>query len=146
MDTQKNIVIRTRAIIIDEGKLLVVRHSKEAKYTALPGGHLEWGEDIKGCLIREIIEELGITPEIGRLLYINNFIEKETRQSIEFFFEVTNSHEFKNLENLERTHAFELAEIIWASPADSNPLRPGRVWEDFKNGMILSDIVRYLNE
>ena len=146
MDAEKKIIVRVRAIIIDEGKLLVVKHSPTAKFTALPGGHLEWGEDIQECLIREIIEELGVTPEIGRLLYVNNFIEKETDQSIEFFFEVTNSHEFKNLENLERTHAFEIAEIIWASPADSIPLRPKSLWEDFTTGKILSNEVRYLSD
>jgi ADP-ribose pyrophosphatase YjhB (NUDIX family) len=146
MDTEKKIIVRVRAIIIDEGRLLIVKHSPTAKFTALPGGHLEWGEDIQECLAREIIEELGIKPEIGRLLYINNFIEKETDQSIEFFFEVTNSHEFKNLENLERTHAFEIAEIIWASPTDSIAMRPKGVWEDFKIGKILSDEVKYLSD
>jgi 8-oxo-dGTP pyrophosphatase MutT (NUDIX family) len=61
-------------VILHEDKLLVVKHSPEDTFVALPGGHLEWSEDIKECLKREMIEELGVAPEIGRLLYINNLL------------------------------------------------------------------------
>ena len=74
MSQDKKIVVRARAVILHEDKLLVVKHSPEDTFVALPGGHLEWKEDIKGCLKREMLEELGVAPEIGRLLYINNFI------------------------------------------------------------------------
>lgn len=66
-------VIRSRAIIVHEGKLLVVRHAHNPSYAALPGGHLEPGEGPQATLIREIEEELGVTPTLGRLLYVNTF-------------------------------------------------------------------------
>jgi ADP-ribose pyrophosphatase YjhB (NUDIX family) len=110
---------------------------------ALPGGHLEWGENIKECLEREIVEELGVKPEIGRLLYVNNFVEDDT-QSIEFFFEVINSDKYINLENLERTHAHELTEIYWVKPADDMKILPQKFNEDFKLGKIISNEVRYI--
>lgn len=144
MDTQ--IVVRARAVIINEGKLLVVKHPNNMNYGVLPGGHLEWKEDIKECLSREIVEELGVAPQIGRLLYINNYIEKETIQSIEFIYEIVNSKEYLNLENLKRTHSHEIAEICWVKPSDSIVILPKDFGEDFKHGMVLSDKIRYLRD
>lgn len=136
--------VRVRAIIISEGKLLGVRHPHDTSFVALPGGHLEWKEDIKECLEREIVEELGIKPEIGRLLYVNNFIDADEKQSVEFFFEITNSHEYKNMENLPRTHAYEIAEMVWLSPTDDIRIMPKGLEDYFRREKILSDEVRYI--
>jgi ADP-ribose pyrophosphatase YjhB (NUDIX family) len=144
MNIDKKIVVRARAVILHEGKLLVVRHAHDDSFVALPGGHLEWGENIKECLQREIVEELGIKPEIGQLLYINNFISGYV-QSVEFFFEVTNSDQYVNLENLERTHAHELAEVHWVESTDAIKILPKVFWDDFKVGKIISDEVRFIN-
>jgi len=75
MGEEKKFIIKVRAIILHEGKMLVVRHPHDTSFAALPGGKLEWGEDIRECLVREIIEELGVKPEVGRLLYVNNFTQ-----------------------------------------------------------------------
>jgi 8-oxo-dGTP diphosphatase len=144
MPSAKTFIIRCRGIILHNGKLLVVRHPKDVSYAALPGGHLEWGESIKDCIRREIIEELGVKPEIGRLLYVNNFINKEGVQSVEFFFEIVNGGDYEGCEKLARTHAHELAEISWASPADNIRILPEQLARDFKEGTIISDTVRYI--
>ncbi len=141
----KKFVINCRAVLLHEGKLLVVKHPHDTSFAALPGGHLEWGEDIKECLQREIIEELGVSPKIGRLLYINNYLDGDRKQEVQFFFEVTNSHEYKNIENISRTHAYEIAEVLWIEPTDTIRILPKGLGEDFKNGQILSDKVRYLH-
>jgi len=146
MNKDKKFVVRTRGIIIHEGKLLGVKHPHDTSFCALPGGHLEWKEDIKECLRREIIEELGVNPDIGRLLYVNNFMDGDIRQSIEFFFEITNPQDYKNIENVSRTHTDEIAEVCWIEPSGVIPLLPKRLWEDFKNGDIISDQVRYIHD
>jgi ADP-ribose pyrophosphatase YjhB (NUDIX family) len=145
MPNIKKFVVRCRGIILYNNKLLVVRHPSDVSYAALPGGHLEWGEDIKDCLRREIIEELGVEPKIGRLLYVNSFVNQEDVHSVEFFFEVTNGIDYEECEKRARTHAHELAEISWASPADNVQIRPEQLARDFKEGSILSTAVRYIS-
>ena len=63
--TQKIIVVRCRGIILHDSRLLIVQHQGNALSAALPGGHLEWGEDGIECIRREIIEELGVEPLCG---------------------------------------------------------------------------------
>ena len=137
-------IIRCRAVIMHDGKLLVVRHMLNDDYLALPGGHLEWGESIQGCMRREIIEELGVEPKLGRLLYVNNFVQDNV-QSLEFFFEITNGGDYVDCEKLERTHAHELAEILWMSPSSNVRILPDRFGKDFAAGTILSDTTKVID-
>lgn len=141
----KKFVIRCRAIILYEGKLLVVKHTPDANFVALPGGHLEWKEDIKEGLRREIKEELGISPEIGRLLYVNNFIQGKRKQSIEFFFEVINSQDYKDIKDSKAIQTDEIAEMSWAEPTSSVSILPKTLGDDFKSGTIISNEVRYIH-
>ncbi len=146
MEQNQKFVIRCRAVIIHEGKLLAVKHRHEHDYLALPGGHLEWGEDIKTCMKREITEELGVEPEIGHLLYVNTFIDASNIQSIEFFFEVLNGKDYLNTEELFRSHAHEINKIIWASPTDDIKILPQKFADDFKDGKFNFNEVQYISD
>jgi len=146
MKNEKKIMIKVRAIILYKGKLLAVRHPHDTSFAALPGGHLEWGEDVKGCLSREIIEELGVKPNIGRLLYTNTFTQTDGKHYIEFFFEVMNGKDYLDTEKFARSHAHEIAEIVWISPADNIRVLPKSLGEDFKAGKIVSSEVRYIKD
>lgn len=142
----KKFVVRCRAIILHEGKMLLVRHPHDTSFAALPGGHLEWGEDVMQCLRREVIEELGVEPKIGRLLYVNTFADGKNTQPIEFFFEVTNGGEYVEASGLERSHAHEIIEMLWASPTDDIRILPKALGEYFKQGEVLSNQVRYIRD
>jgi 8-oxo-dGTP diphosphatase len=53
----------TAAIITKEGKVLIARkasHSNLAGFWEFPGGLVEEGETPAECLVRELVEELGI--------------------------------------------------------------------------------------
>ena len=56
----KNIIETTiRAVIEEKGKVLLCWH-KRGNHYFFPGGHLEFGENIKEALAREIKEELNV--------------------------------------------------------------------------------------
>ncbi len=147
MSEHTKFIIRCRAIIIHDEKLLVVRHHKDSDYVALPGGHLEQGEDVKECIRREIIEELGIEPEIDRLLYIHTFQNKndENKLELEFFFEVKNGEKYLDCKNLSGSHTFEISEIFWTGINDKVKILPEKIGENFKSRKLFSDEVRYIN-
>lgn len=141
----KKFVIRTRAIILCKGRLLVCRHTPEAIYVALPGGHVEWGEDPQEALVREIQEELGVTPSVGRLLYVHTYI-RDSIHSIEFFFEVANGEEFLIERVGAASHAHEISELFWTKPGENVNLLPRPIVDDFYYGDLLHDRVHFIKQ
>jgi 8-oxo-dGTP diphosphatase len=59
--TATNTEIITRVVATDHGRILLARERNERWYF-LPGGHVEPGEHIHTALLRELAEELDITP------------------------------------------------------------------------------------
>jgi 8-oxo-dGTP pyrophosphatase MutT (NUDIX family) len=134
-----NLEIRCRGIIIHDNKLLVVRHTAGNLRVALPGGHLEAEEDPLICIKREIFEELGVNPDIGRLLYIHTLTHYDGKHLVEFFYEITNGSDFIDCEDLDRSHADELAEILWIdqnTPTNYAVLMPEEIFKDFTSGSL----------
>lgn len=65
----------TKAIIIAEGKLLVLRiHDEEDTWFILPGTGLRFGETLHDGLRRECREELGMEVEIGDQCFVRDYI------------------------------------------------------------------------
>ena len=56
-DDITELVVRTKALIINHGKILI---GNENGVFQFPGGHLEKNESYNDCLKREILEETGI--------------------------------------------------------------------------------------
>jgi ADP-ribose pyrophosphatase YjhB (NUDIX family) len=143
-ESNKKIIIRCRGIILHDNKLLVVRHAPDAEYFTLPGGHLEWGETVLDTIKREIFEELGIQPIIGRLLYVNNYVDINFVQSVEFFFEITNSGDYFDTDNLGGSHKAEIAEMCWVGKQQKMEIVPPEIQTDLNNGTILANEIRYI--
>jgi len=67
-DTEKSYFhILAKSIIIDHDCILVVK-AKNSDNTFLPGGHLEFNENLKSTLAREIREEIGIDCTVGEYI------------------------------------------------------------------------------
>jgi A/G-specific adenine glycosylase len=63
------------AVISRNGSVLIARRPDEGLLGGLwefPGGKLEEGEDLPTCLKREIVEELGVKIEVGKLMGVYN--------------------------------------------------------------------------
>lgn len=56
-----------RAIILNEGKLLLVRETEDGKWS-LPGGWADVGDSPSVAIIREVSEETGLEVKVSRLL------------------------------------------------------------------------------
>lgn len=138
--------VRSRGVIMHEGKLLVVRHADGRDFFALPGGHVDHGENPKECMERELVEELGVKPVVGRLLYVYTYANKEGIYSVEFFFEIENSADYLHHEEMEKTHAHEIAEVRWVMPDENVSILPLEFYEEFKSGKIHNQGVRFLKE
>lgn len=144
-NSERKFVVRCRAVIMHEDELLVVKHPHNMTFAALPGGHLEWGEDPRECLRREIVEELGIEPILGRLLYVNTFMDGANKQPFEFFIEVTNGKEFKDAEKFIGVETKELAEVLWVKPDTSERMLPVEFAKDFREGKLIRDETRFID-
>jgi len=141
----KKFIVRTRGIIVYNEKILVMKHDSNDYYYALPGGHMEFGEKVIDSLEREIIEELGIVPQIGRLLFINDFTREEG-QSVEFFFEIINGKDFLDTTNVGGTHKHEFVELHWFSKNEDKLILPKPIQKHLNEGTLLSDTIRFLSD
>lgn len=61
---------RVCAMMISDGRILAM-HDERSPYYYLPGGRVEIGETAENAVIREVQEEVGVTPKIVRPLWLN---------------------------------------------------------------------------
>lgn len=120
-ESPQNRRVNVRAIIIQNGKLLCQKLKNshtlhDAEYWCTPGGGIDFGESLQEGLTREIIEETGVTPVIGNLLFIQQFMDGE-REQLEFFFHVTNASDYEILDLASTSHGdIEVAECAFVDP------------------------------
>lgn len=115
--------VNVRAIIYQNGKLLAVKHigsdGEAAPYYAVPGGGVDPHESLEHGLSREMIEELGVDPIIGRLLFIQQFPSgrRGYEEELEFFFAIDNPEDFDALDLTTTSHgSIELAVCEYIDP------------------------------
>ena len=122
--------ICVRGIVLYEGKLLCARlkpyrdlnRTKSNDFWCLPGGGLDPGESLIEGVEREMIEEIGVKPEVGNLLYVQQFVDGG-KEFIEFFFHITNSTDYLNIDPSKTTHGEEeIEEIDFVDPATTHIL------------------------
>lgn len=117
--------VAVRGIIVKDGKLLCFRlkpyrHRISGEYWCIPGGGVDSGEALLPALERELIEETGIAPVIGRLLYIQQYKpHDQNREDLEFFFHITNPEAYTNIDLSKTSHGeTEVEEFAFIEPRE----------------------------
>lgn len=121
VEAPQNRRVNLRAIIVKDGKLFCQKlknshtlHDNE--FWCTPGGGIDFGESLHEGLTREIIEETGVEPVIGNLLFIQQFMDGD-REQLEFFFHVTNADDYETLDLASTSHGdIEVAECAFVDP------------------------------
>ena len=67
------------ALIIEDGRVLLVKrgHAPRAGEWSIPGGVLELGETVRECVVREALEETGLTVDALELLGVFDRIVRD---------------------------------------------------------------------
>jgi 8-oxo-dGTP diphosphatase len=79
----KTIRIRVAAVIIEDGRILMVTHKKKNNlYQLLPGGGVEYGESLDAALKREMKEELDIPVDVFEPVLICDSIDPSGKRHI----------------------------------------------------------------
>ncbi|GHS99839.1 hypothetical protein FACS189421_11030 [Bacteroidia bacterium] len=77
--------IAAKAIIQrDDGKVLVLRRNDKNKLWDIPGGRIEFREDPKDGLTREIMEETGLKVKLGAVSAVWSFMTDKDNQKVGF--------------------------------------------------------------
>lgn len=125
---------RVNGLIIRNGKLLVLRMKNKVSF-CLPGGHVEFGEDTKRAIIREMSEELQTEFTIEKeLAIVENFYQDKNKldtHEISFYYIVSPIQEekipFENFtlneidKNVEKQHFFEWLDLSQINNIDFKP-------------------------
>lgn len=73
---ERKVRVSAKAIIIQDGKLLAMRHrDADGDYFLFPGGGQHNGENLISTVERECLEEAGVIVDVGAVLYIRDYIE-----------------------------------------------------------------------
>ena len=104
-------IIRTRWVIIDKDEILMCRIAHN-EHRCLPWGKVDGGEMTKDALSRELVEELGVLPEVWWLIAINEFVKKGDT-NIDMWYEIINGEAYRDCPWQESSHAFELWEVAF---------------------------------
>lgn len=116
--------ISVRGVALHGGKLLCVRlrpyegkiRAEGGDYWCLPGGGLEDGESLLAGIEREMVEETGIKPVVGGLLFIQQFASGG-KEYLEFFFHISNGTDYLHIDLSKTTHGeTEIADIDFVDP------------------------------
>lgn len=115
--------VNVRSIIFNDGKILAVKHKtstgEEADYWAIPGGGLDPHESLENGTRREVMEELGVTARVGKLLFMQQFAStrKGFGEELELFFHIENPKDFSTIDFTTTSHgADELARCEFIDP------------------------------
>lgn len=130
--------IRAGAIIIKDGRLLMVGNGRDYLYSV--GGRLKFGETAEEAVVREVYEETGVKMETDRLGFVHeNYFFGDAPSNlnkliyeISFFFYMKVPENFAPIsENFKEDSGIE--RLVWVSPDDNMKIYPEFFKTELKN-------------
>lgn len=116
--------VNVRGIVYRNGQILaqVLKANTADPFWSTPGGGLDDNESLAAGLQREFIEEIGIAPVIGKLLFMQQFNDGK-REQLEFFFNIENVDDFDTIDMSKTTHGeIEVESCEFIDPKTSKVL------------------------
>lgn len=115
--------VNARGIIYRNGELLVTKFRQEDDSESVHwgtfGGGVDDGESLHDAIHREMIEETGITPKVGKLLFVQQF-EDDEKEYLEFFFHIENDQAYTAIDLAATSHGIlELTRSAFLDPKDN---------------------------
>jgi|GEM_PF-2606192 len=113
----KKIKIISRAVVIHNNKLLLVKN-RARDFWSLPGGHWEFeNESLGECAIRETIEETGHLIELGDMIFCQEFRKPESIVLETYWAATISNKDKKNIEavvnHMDIDEDSEIEQVAW---------------------------------
>jgi ADP-ribose pyrophosphatase YjhB (NUDIX family) len=132
--------ISAGALVVEDGRLLMVRHRKPGEYDfwVAPGGGVIGTESLAQAAEREVREETGLEVLLDELVYVEEFHSPDTRHC-KFWFCASVAVGELSTHSAEATAEF-IVEAAWHTEADLKDLQifpealRGRFWRDRERG------------
>ena len=121
------------AVVAHDGRILLARRNHEPFYNkwCIPGGHIEYGEQVEDAMRRELEEETGLTAaESSFFGYYTEYYPELEWHAVALIFTVKPE---ETAEGLSRQEA-EVKELSWFTPEEIKELPMA-----FEHGRIVSD-------
>ena len=81
-------VVGVGAVVLDGDRVLLVKRAQAPLkgHWSLPGGAVETGETLEQAIAREVLEETGITVEVGPIVEVLDRISRDVEGRVEHHF------------------------------------------------------------
>ncbi|TSC68462.1 MAG: 7,8-dihydro-8-oxoguanine triphosphatase [Parcubacteria group bacterium Gr01-1014_56] len=138
---ESHVQVGVGLLVFKDGKVLmgkrIAKHGG-GRYCG-PGGHLEFGESIEECAIRETLEEAGIEIQNVRVICVHNLLVWEGKHYIDFGVAADwKSGELQNLEPTKRENwdwydVNNLPQPLMEAEDDYfEAMKTGQIWQGTK--------------
>ena len=111
-------VVGIGAVIVQDGRVLLVKrkYAPLAGEWSLPGGGVEVGETLEGCVVREMREETGLEVEVGPVIEVFDRITHDADGRVQYHYVLVDYLCWPLSGEL--VPASDVADAAWVAPID----------------------------